>query len=198
MLQPGPRLWDSISTLHIINQDCGNVTCLGSSYTRHGRRCRCRCRCRPSQSSQAAAQSILANLATRPPLFANIREELEEIAMLLLCRRWHQSQRSDVIRRWRATLAEEDGRRNLKSECRGKHVERRSNDEECPICQGSLVNAARHTMLWCKRACGRNVHKECMEQWLQVSGGRGNCVLWYVTSSIIYRISPSAYTNINF
>lgn len=47
--------------------------------------------------------------------------------------------------------------------CTTAHVRRRAVDDDCPIChEAFLVDDA---LVWCKRECGRTVHKTCFADW---------------------------------
>ncbi|KAF2418775.1 hypothetical protein EJ08DRAFT_49777 [Tothia fuscella] len=74
---------------------------------------------------------------------------------------------------------------NTTRPCTTTHVARRSTDADCPICTTSLVNSQLRDIVWCKRTCGQNVHRQCMDQWSQVSGRGTRCVvcrsLWDTT-----------------
>lgn len=41
---------------------------------------------------------------------------------------------------------------------------------ECPICYDEL-DASKDSIVYCKSACGNNVHKDCMQKWISMSGG---------------------------
>ena len=45
-----------------------------------------------------------------------------------------------------------------------KDRHRKSTDGECPICYMDL-DEVQNELVWCKEACGNNMHKSCFEQW---------------------------------
>lgn len=53
---------------------------------------------------------------------------------------------------------------------------------DCPICFMEF-DAQNEQIVWCKAACGNNIHKTCFSQWAATSGKRNvQCVYWYVGS----------------
>ncbi|KAF1808429.1 hypothetical protein P152DRAFT_221823 [Eremomyces bilateralis CBS 781.70] len=64
----------------------------------------------------------------------------------------------------------------LVSQC-GAHCQRRSTDEDCPICTSLLANAPLSSLTWCKVQCGHNLHAECMEEWLGSHNNGPSCVV---------------------
>ncbi|KAF2110908.1 hypothetical protein BDV96DRAFT_603516 [Lophiotrema nucula] len=55
----------------------------------------------------------------------------------------------------------------LDTPCPDPHVRRRTLDDECPICfeDGALSENNIEELVWCKKECGRSVHKSCFESW---------------------------------
>lgn len=52
---------------------------------------------------------------------------------------------------------------------------------DCPICFMEF-DAQNEQIVWCKAACGNNIHKTCFSQWAATSGkSKVQCVYWYVT-----------------
>jgi hypothetical protein len=52
--------------------------------------------------------------------------------------------------------------------CSRRHVRRLVVDEECPICYESLEALTPTLPLsvrWCKRGCGKTIHRECINEW---------------------------------
>jgi hypothetical protein len=58
---------------------------------------------------------------------------------------------------------------------------RRPVDGDCPICFQEMIEAT-EKIVWCKSACGNNLHKQCFDQWAaasRTSSGAGiRCVYW--------------------
>src|SRR5271156_3876630 len=79
--------WDPCATLEIINPDKGSLTCVGYAPTR-----RRRCQNRIAQENQSCAFQMLEALAYKSPNSKSVRSQLEQIAALSLCRRYHQDQ----------------------------------------------------------------------------------------------------------
>lgn len=51
-------------------------------------------------------------------------------------------------------------------------------DGDCPICFMPF-EPEKEEIIWCKAACGNNIHKDCFEQWAKSSSGREvKCVYW--------------------
>jgi hypothetical protein len=59
------------------------------------------------------------------------------------------------------------------SEASDNDGKRKPVDGECPICYMDL-DEKENELVWCKAACGNNMHKTCFEQW--VVSQRGNTV----------------------
>lgn len=48
---------------------------------------------------------------------------------------------------------------------------------DCPIC--FMEFESNEELVWCKAACGNNIHKACFEQWAAASRSSGvRCVYW--------------------
>lgn len=47
----------------------------------------------------------------------------------------------------------------------GSEKKRRPVEGDCPICFSELDPASNEAIVWCKAACGQNMHKECFETW---------------------------------
>ena len=74
------------------------------------------------------------------------------------------------------------GNRNRRLHCRERHADRRSLLVECPICKEKMCDSWT-SLVWCKRECGQNFHKECFKQWERVLRSRREqiwCPYWYV------------------
>ena len=86
--------WDPSHTLEIgdITDGC---TCVGYAPSK-GRRCR-----NPIAAvNRQAASKILSRLSRMDVMSANLEPLLMELALLLLCRRWHQNQVETVTKNW--------------------------------------------------------------------------------------------------
>ena len=69
---------------------------------------------------------------------------------------------------------------------------RKAIEGDCPICFMPFEPETEETV-WCKTACGNNIHKTCFEQWArsQKSSGGGiavRCVYWFVSIPMIFSI----------
>lgn len=50
---------------------------------------------------------------------------------------------------------------------------------DCPICFMPFEPNAKEEIVWCRAACGNNVHRRCFEQWAKSQAGREvRCVYW--------------------
>jgi hypothetical protein len=48
---------------------------------------------------------------------------------------------------------------------------------DCPIC--FMEFESKEEIVWCKAACGNNIHKKCFDQWAATSAESGvRCVYW--------------------
>ena len=57
---------------------------------------------------------------------------------------------------------------------------RKAVDGDCPICFMAFEPASEE-IVWCKAACGNNIHKDCFEQWATSrAGAEVKCVYWSV------------------
>ena len=51
-------------------------------------------------------------------------------------------------------------------------------DGDCPICFMEFESESEQ-LVWCKSACGNNIHKECFEKWAKSQDGKEvRCVYW--------------------
>lgn len=56
---------------------------------------------------------------------------------------------------------------------------RKAIDGDCPICFTEFEPETEE-IVWCKGACGNNIHKTCFEQWAtSQKGNEVKCVYWY-------------------
>lgn len=46
---------------------------------------------------------------------------------------------------------------------------------DCPVCVMEF-SAETEEIVWCKAACGNNIHKQCFEQWAASKPGQVKCV----------------------
>lgn len=51
-------------------------------------------------------------------------------------------------------------------------------DSDCPICFCEFEAESKESIVWCRAACGQNIHKECFETWAATKrrGGGGGDV----------------------
>lgn len=58
----------------------------------------------------------------------------------------------------------------------GKH---KPIEGDCPICFMEL-EPEKDEIVWCRAACGNNVHKACFRQWAATQNAQGvRCVYWW-------------------
>jgi hypothetical protein len=73
--------------------------------------------------------------------------------------------------------------------CVAKHVIRRPISEECLICKESCDEATLRDLTWCKSRCGHNMHKICVNEYLDFYSSQGRsikCPHWYVFLAFHY------------
>jgi hypothetical protein len=87
--------WDPCATLEIVNPDRGCLTCVG--YAPSQRR---RCRNPIAAGNRSCVYKMLEALANTSPDSRSIKSQLEQIAALSLCRRYHQNQIDSVVDQW--------------------------------------------------------------------------------------------------
>jgi hypothetical protein len=62
---------------------------------------------------------------------------------------------------------------------------------DCPVCVMEFESG--EDIVWCKAACGQNIHRQCFEQWAKSKPGQVKCVycrsLWKGDEDSIKRIS---------
>ncbi|CZT08740.1 hypothetical protein WAI453_006135 [Rhynchosporium graminicola] len=71
---------------------------------------------------------------------------------------------------------------------------------DCPVCAMEFdENDKAEDILWCKGACGNNIHRHCFEQWAKSKPGPVKCVYcrtaWKGDDDSIKRISKSGKVN---
>jgi len=61
----------------------------------------------------------------------------------------------------------------------GNQGKRKPVEGDCPIC--FMEFERNEEIVWCKAACGNNIHKKCFDQWAATTRQSGvRCVYWYV------------------
>ncbi|TVY94283.1 hypothetical protein LAWI1_G000464 [Lachnellula willkommii] len=80
--------------------------------------------------------------------------------------------------------------------------QRKPIDGDCPVCAMEFEEAekVRGEIIWCKAACGQNVHRHCFEQWARAKPGQDvKCVycrsLWKGDEDTIKRITTGGQVN---
>ena len=71
---------------------------------------------------------------------------------------------------------------------------------DCPVCVMEFDESDKsEDILWCKAACGNNIHRHCFEQWAKSKPGQVKCVYcrtpWKGDEDSIKRISKSGVVN---
>jgi hypothetical protein len=68
---------------------------------------------------------------------------------------------------------------------------------DCPVCV--MEFSAGEDIVWCKAACGNNIHKQCFEQWAASKPGQVKCVYcrtpWKGDEESVKRISKIGRRN---
>jgi len=117
---------------------------------------------RPSQTDDAVPLPVITDQEQEPPLSASPTLELDIIPGSEL-------------------EAEPIPSPAIAQQCLLHQASRRSIDENCPICIMPMVNCMLSELVWCKRQCGRSVHKECFELMLELTSNNMRCVYWSVS-----------------
>lgn len=59
---------------------------------------------------------------------------------------------------------------------------RKAIEDDCPICCDAFDVHEKDDIVWCRAACGNNVHRTCFEEWAKQkkssSGGGVTCPFW--------------------
>jgi hypothetical protein len=71
---------------------------------------------------------------------------------------------------------------------------------DCPVCVMEFDESDKpEDILWCKGACGQNIHRTCFEQWARSKPGQVKCVYcrtpWKGDEETIKKISKSGSVN---
>ncbi|KAI8719610.1 hypothetical protein NCS52_00742200 [Fusarium sp. LHS14.1] len=56
----------------------------------------------------------------------------------------------------------------------GQSDKRKPIEGDCPICYCELEADNPGSIVWCKAACGQNIHQECFQMWARTKGASGN------------------------
>ncbi|KAK3330717.1 hypothetical protein B0H66DRAFT_544685 [Apodospora peruviana] len=75
-------------------------------------------------------------------------------------------------------MEDDDG--GVGSSTGGGNKNRKPVEGDCPICFSDMESQGNEVIVWCRAACGQNIHKECFEMWAatkrqQASGGNVTC-----------------------
>ena len=63
------------------------------------------------------------------------------------------------------------------AEAHDNNGNRKPVEGDCPIC--FMEFEPNESIVWCKAACGNNIHKHCFEQWAVTTRSSGvRCVYW--------------------
>jgi hypothetical protein len=92
-----PGSWDPYRALDLNPNE--TVTCIG-----HARSKRQECRSQVSKNSRDKACQILNQLSTRTQKLDDLGAQLRELAQLLLCEAYHQTQADEIVNRWQCNL----------------------------------------------------------------------------------------------
>lgn len=56
----------------------------------------------------------------------------------------------------------------------GQSDKRKPIEGDCPICYCELEVDDPGSIVWCRAACGQNIHQECFQMWAHTKGASGN------------------------
>ncbi|VUC35782.1 unnamed protein product [Clonostachys rosea] len=72
---------------------------------------------------------------------------------------------------------------------------RKSLDNDCPICFSEFDKSRPKSIVWCRAACGQNMHQECFQTWARTKVGRPTCPMcrsvWEEDASTAKQVSRS-------
>ncbi|KAF2706036.1 hypothetical protein K504DRAFT_414181 [Pleomassaria siparia CBS 279.74] len=75
---------------------------------------------------------------------------------------------------------------------------RKAIEGDCPICYSDLDMAETNNIVYCKAACGNNVHKDCMASWIAAKAGKPTCpycrALWEDVSLPVGKVNLQGAT----
>ena len=95
------------------------------------------------------------------------------------------------------TLSSDDAAAAQKTDTGGT---RKSIEGDCPVCVMEFVESDKpEDILWCKGACGQNIHRTCFEQWAKSKPGPVKCVFcrtpWKGDEDMVKKVSKSGTVN---
>lgn len=72
-------------------------------------------------------------------------------------------------------------------------------DGDCPICFSELEpDKAEDGIVWCRAACGQNMHQECFETWARTKTGKVTCPMcrseWQGDEKMVSRVEKNRGT----
>ena len=71
-------------------------------------------------------------------------------------------------------------------------------DGDCPICFSELEPDKVSEIVWCRAACGQNMHQECFETWARTKSGKVTCPMcrseWEGDENMVNRVEKSRGT----
>lgn len=86
-----------------------------------------------------------------------------------------------------------------------KNKGRKPVEGDCPICFSDMEAEGREKIVWCRAACGQNIHKECFEMWASTKrkqqGGSAQVTcpycrsVWEGDEDMVQRIQKSGPRN---
>ena len=115
--------WTPSKVLANIDNSLCNFTCVGFARTANRR-----CRNLIAASNQNKAAKLVSEMSSLNLSSPDIPELLEDLAPLVLCRRWHQDQAADMVDEWKDQV--DALRRKRRAARRAKEEERRALEEE--------------------------------------------------------------------
>ncbi|KAG5914786.1 hypothetical protein E4U53_004594 [Claviceps sorghi] len=79
---------------------------------------------------------------------------------------------------------------------RGRH--RKSIEGDCPICFCPFDTRSPESIVWCRAACGQNIHQECFEMWARTKTGDVTCpfcrCIWQGDPDMVTKVERSRAT----
>lgn len=132
----------------------------------------------PSQRAQSARTS---RISARVHIFRKCK------CLLLYLRSWHLSNPIIfTLQELREIFSHAPQLPSFQdSDSSGQSNNRKEISGDCPICFTEF-EPGREEIVWCKAACGNNIHKTCFQQWAksQNPGTEVRCVFWQAFSLV--------------
>lgn len=126
--------WSPAEVLQL-DLNCLSSTCIGYAETQ-GRRCRSPI----AFANRQEAAKISIEMSRLDPQSPRLGSELEELASRLLCRRWHQDQAEEIMRKWQRQIKSHQAAENTRRAERPRTAERSSTPARSTVTRTRLAS----------------------------------------------------------